>query len=123
MITNERRTKELSELYQSLSHSKWDCKYHIVFVPYCVRAQAAAKSDLRADAPSSGANFPCSGPAKGVPDCRGTPDAGPCAHVHRNSTQAPGCICDWVSQREERDRHRPPMRKGAQFCGRAFLGS
>ena len=23
MITNERRTKELSELYQSLSHSKW----------------------------------------------------------------------------------------------------
>ncbi len=33
MITNERRTKELSELYQSLSHSKWDCKYHVVFVP------------------------------------------------------------------------------------------
>jgi len=26
----------MSELYQSLSHSKWDCKYHIVFVPkYC----------------------------------------------------------------------------------------
>ena len=23
----------MSELYQSLSHSKWDCKYHIVFVP------------------------------------------------------------------------------------------
>src|SRR3954452_13113855 len=23
----------LSELYQSLSHSKWDCKYHVVFVP------------------------------------------------------------------------------------------
>ena len=33
MITNERRTKELSELYQSLSHSTWDCKYHVVFVP------------------------------------------------------------------------------------------
>src|SRR5438477_2442922 len=33
MITNKRRTKELSELYQSLSHSKWDCKYHVVFVP------------------------------------------------------------------------------------------
>src|SRR5258708_36013742 len=32
MITNKRRTKELSELYQSLSHSKWDCKYHVVFV-------------------------------------------------------------------------------------------
>jgi hypothetical protein len=23
----------MSELYQRLSHSKWDCKYHIVFVP------------------------------------------------------------------------------------------
>ena len=24
---------QMSELYQSLSHSKWDCKYHIVFIP------------------------------------------------------------------------------------------
>ena len=23
----------MSELYQSLSHAKWDCKYHGVFVP------------------------------------------------------------------------------------------
>ncbi len=23
----------MSDLYQSLSHSKWDCKYHLVFVP------------------------------------------------------------------------------------------
>jgi len=23
----------MSELYQSLSHSRWDCKYHVVFVP------------------------------------------------------------------------------------------
>ena len=23
----------MSELYQSLSHSKWDCKYHVVFIP------------------------------------------------------------------------------------------
>src|SRR5205807_9695932 len=23
----------MTELYQSLSHSKWDCKYHVVFVP------------------------------------------------------------------------------------------
>jgi hypothetical protein len=21
--------------YESLSHSKWDCKYHVVFVPKC----------------------------------------------------------------------------------------
>jgi|SRR5437660_12862246 len=23
----------MSELYQNLSHSRWDCKYHVVFVP------------------------------------------------------------------------------------------
>ena len=23
----------MSDVYQSLSHSKWDCKYHVVFVP------------------------------------------------------------------------------------------
>jgi hypothetical protein len=23
----------MSKLYQSLSHPKWDCKYHVVFVP------------------------------------------------------------------------------------------
>lgn len=23
----------MSELYQSLSHLKWDCKYHVIFVP------------------------------------------------------------------------------------------
>ena len=23
----------MSDLYQSLSHSRWDCKYHVVFVP------------------------------------------------------------------------------------------
>ena len=23
----------MSETYQSLSHSKWDCKYYVVFVP------------------------------------------------------------------------------------------
>jgi putative transposase len=29
----------MSELYQSLSHSKWDCTYHVVFVPkYCRKA-------------------------------------------------------------------------------------
>ncbi len=23
----------MSQIYQSLSHSKWDCKYHVIFVP------------------------------------------------------------------------------------------
>ena len=32
MTINEEEDS-MSELYQSLSHSKWDCKYHVVFVP------------------------------------------------------------------------------------------
>ena len=27
----------MSNNYQSLSHSKWDCKYHVVFIPKCRR--------------------------------------------------------------------------------------
>ena len=25
------------EEYQSLNHSKWECKYHVVFIPKCRR--------------------------------------------------------------------------------------
>ncbi len=25
--------EEVEQAYQSLSHSKWDCKYHVVFIP------------------------------------------------------------------------------------------
>ncbi|PYT21397.1 MAG: hypothetical protein DMG57_38770, partial [Acidobacteria bacterium] len=28
-----RRINDRALPYQSLSHSKWDCKYHVVFVP------------------------------------------------------------------------------------------
>lgn len=29
--------------YQSLSHSKWDCKYHFVFIPKCRRKKLYGK--------------------------------------------------------------------------------
>jgi REP element-mobilizing transposase RayT len=32
-MTSDEEDVQMSELYQSLSHSKWDCKYHVVFVP------------------------------------------------------------------------------------------
>ena len=35
----------MSDLYQSLSHSKWDCKYHVVFVPK--RRRKAMFGELR----------------------------------------------------------------------------
>src|SRR5437016_13822672 len=101
----------MTELYQSLSHSKWDCKYHVVpCCIRCIRAQTAAESHLRSDTPTSGTDFPWAGAAKGMPDSRRASDAGPCAHVHRHSPQAPGGFGDRVSQREERHCH--PLRGG-----------
>ena len=35
----------MSEVYQSLSHSKWDCKYHVIFVPK--RRQKVLYGELR----------------------------------------------------------------------------
>lgn len=29
--------------YESLSHSKWDCKYHLVFIPKCRRKELYGK--------------------------------------------------------------------------------
>src|SRR5260370_40618216 len=60
-----------------------------------------AQSNIRADAPSSGTDFPCAGPAKGMSDYRRTPDAGPCADVHRDSPQAPSSFGDRIFEGEE----------------------
>src|SRR5437667_6294 len=121
-MTNDEEDS-MSELYQSLSHSKWDCKYHVVFVPKrSFRTQTASESHFRASASATGCDLPRAGPAEGMPDYRGSSDAGPCAYMHRHSPQAPGGIGDRISQREECDRHRSPERQGAQLYRRAFLG-
>jgi REP element-mobilizing transposase RayT len=44
--------------YQSLSHSKWDCKYHVVFIPK--KRRKALFGQARRD-------FPCLGSAERVP--------------------------------------------------------
>src|SRR3989454_9157583 len=75
----------MSDLYQSLSHSKWDCKYHVVFVPK--RRRKVIFGRFRGPV---GRDLPRTGEAEGVSDCRRTPHARPCAHVHRDSAQSPG---------------------------------
>src|SRR5260370_19409684 len=91
-------------------------------IAYRVRAQATAQSDIRADAPSSGTDFPCASPAKGVSDYRRTSDARPCAYVYRDSPQAPGSFRDRIFEGEERNRHCPAVRQGAEFHVRTSLG-
>src|SRR5439155_16955599 len=57
-----------------------------------VRAQTASENDFRAGAPATGCDLPRAGPAEGMPNYRGSFDAGPCAHVYRHSPKAPGGI-------------------------------
>src|SRR6266498_565346 len=67
-----------------------------------VRTQTAKESDLRPHPEPIGRDLPRAGEAEGVSDFGRTPDARPCAYVHRYSAQAPGRLGDWVSEREER---------------------
>jgi len=95
----------MSELYQSLSHSKWDCKYHVVFVPK--RRRKAIFGQTRRQL---GAIFHSLAKQKECRIIEGhlMPD-----HVHMCIAippKAPGGFCDRVSEREERHRCRPPVR-------------
>ena len=105
----------MSELYQSLSPSKWDCKYHVVFVPK--RRRKAIFGQARRQL---GAIFHALARQKECQIIEGSSDAGSRAYVHRHSPQTPGGIGDRISQREECDRHRSPERQGAHFTGEHF---
>jgi len=41
LAAHKRGNKHMS--YQSLSHSKWACKYHLVFIPKCGRKKLSGK--------------------------------------------------------------------------------
>src|SRR5450631_4404658 len=101
----------MSELYQSLSHSKWDCKYHVVFVPK--RRRKVIFGQTRREL---GAIFHSPAKQKECQIIEGhlMPDR---AHVYRDSVQAPGVFSDWVSTRKKRNRHRAVMRKGEKLFG------
>ena len=88
-----------------------------------VRAQGPKASDLRTDATAIGADFPCTGATKGMPDSGRTSDAGPCTNVYRHSAQTPSGFGNRISEREECDRDRPTAGQGTEFLGGAFLGS
>ena len=81
----------MSTQYQSLSHSKWDCKYHVVFIPK--RRRKALFGKIRKEL---GAIFHELARQKECQIIEGhlMPD-----HVHWDSTQARGGISDWVHQR------------------------
>ena len=50
--------------YESLSHSKWECKYHVVFIPKCRRK--TLYGELRRVETASWGGAPQIGNAEGV---------------------------------------------------------
>src|SRR5947199_4952233 len=92
-------------------------------IPRSVRAQTASENDFGAGAPATGCDLPGAGPAEGMPNYRGSLDAGPGAHMYRHFPKAPGGIGDRISQRAERNRRRAPARPRTLLYGRALLGA
>jgi REP element-mobilizing transposase RayT len=107
----------MSDLYQSLAHSKWDCKYHVVFVPK--RRRKAIFGQIRRQL---GGVFHSLAKQKECQIVEGhlMPD-----HVHMCIAippEAPGRLGDWVSEREECHCHRTAVRKGEKLLWRTLLG-
>jgi len=105
----------MSELYQSLSHAKWDCKYHGVFVP-----KRRRKAIFRQARRQLGAIFHALARQKECQIIEGhlMPD-----HVHMCIAippKQPRGIGDRVPQGEECDRHSSPEPQGTQFYGEHF---
>ena len=59
-ISAKRRRRTMKE-YQSLIHTKWDCKYHVIFIP-----KAQEEADLRGAAPPPGTDLPRVGGPQGL---------------------------------------------------------
>jgi len=95
----------MSELYQSLSHSKWDCKYHVVFVPK--RRRKAIFGQTRRQL---GAIFHALAKQKECQIIKGHLMPDHVQYVHRDSAEAPGRLCDRIPEREECDRYCPLVR-------------
>ncbi len=81
--------------YQSLSHSRWDCKFHVVFIPKKRKKRifGALRQHL--------GEIPGVGEAEGIAVCRRAPDGGSRTHVHQYSAEAGGIACSGLHQGQE----------------------
>lgn len=110
--------EKVKQGYQSLSHSKWDCRCHIVLIP-----QKASESIVWVSAAPFREDFPCAGPAERMPDFGRAFSSGSCSYVYRDSPEASGGLGDWIPERKERHRGGSGVwRQGAQFHRGAPLG-
>ena len=71
--------------YESLSHTRYGCKYHVVFIP-----QYRRKKNLRGDSAASGRDFSRAGEAEGKSHLGRAFEGRSRPHVHQHSTEVCG---------------------------------
>jgi len=79
----------MSETYQRLAHSSWDCKYHVVFVPKRRRKLLFGQARTQV-----GRSIHALARQKECQIIEGHLLPGPCAHVHRDSSEVSVCLSD-----------------------------
>ncbi len=79
--------------YQSLNHTKWDCKYHVVFIPK--RRKKQIYGTLRKHL---GGDISRIARQKESADSGGTSAFGSYPHVRKHSTQVRGVERDRIHQ-------------------------
>ncbi len=90
----------MPDQYQSLSHSKWDCKYHVVFIPK-YRRHALYAHIRRALGPI----FHELARQKECHIVEGHVMSDHVQYVHCYSAEARGGISDWIPERQKCDCH------------------
>ena len=110
--------------FESLSHSKWECKYHIVFIPKRrrkVNTEASQKDTVRRAEEAPRRGVPQIGAAEGESNSRGAHDGRSRAHAHFDSTEVCCVAGGGVHQREKRDSSGPGLwGKEAKLRGQHF---
>jgi hypothetical protein len=103
---------------ESLSHTKWDCKYHVVFIPKYRRKGAVREAET-----VPGRCVPQVGFAEGKPDRGRPPDAGSWAHDDIDPAEIRSFAGGRFHKGQERDPLGPEVwRDEAQFRGTELLG-
>ena len=108
------------QTYETLKHTTWDCKYHVVFIPKYRRKTLYAQ--LRRDFFWFG--IPGFGRAKGMHSGRGASDARSRPPDVAGAAAVCGIKRDGVHQRQECDPHRTGVcGPTTEFCQPTFFGT
>jgi len=109
----------MNETYQSLAHSRWDSKYHVVFVP-----KGRRKALFGGIRQKLGRIFHELARQKECQIVEGHVMPGPRPHVRPDSAEICGRLDHWIPERKERDRDRTGVcRQRAELHRRALLGA